>query len=172
MKACSPGLRLLGCVGIAGAVLLLPASPRAVEPIAVAVAEFDFVDTSGEVMDQTRAHMERLRDLTQDIRDGLDQSGRYRVISLSCDPTPCSAGRTDPAELLAKARAVGARLLVYGGIQKMSTLIQYGNAEVVDLEADRLVFDRNISFRNDSDEAWARAAKFLVAELMKEKLAQ
>jgi hypothetical protein len=172
MKACSPGLRLLGCVGIAGAVLLLPASPRAVEPIAVAVAEFDFVDTSGEVMDQTRAHMERLRGLTQDIRDGLDQSGRYRVISLSCDPTPCSAGRTDPAELLAKARAVGARLLVYGGIQKMSTLIQYGNAEVVDLEADRLVFDRNISFRNDSDEAWARAAKFLVAELMKEKLVQ
>lgn len=172
MKACSPGLRLLGCVGIAGAVLLLPASPRAVEPIAVAVAEFDFVDTSGEVMDQTRAHMERLRGLTQDIRDGLDQSGRYRVISLSCDPTPCSAGRTDPAELLAKARAVGARLLVYGGIQKMSTLIQYGNAEVVDLEADRLVFDRNISFRNDSDEAWQRAAKFLVAELMKERLAQ
>jgi hypothetical protein len=170
MKACSPGLRLFGCVGIAGAVLLLPASPRAVEPIAVAVAEFDFVDTSGEVMDQTRAHMERLRGLTQDIRDGLDQSGRYRVISLSCDPTPCSAGRTDPAELLAKARAVGARLLVYGGIQKMSTLIQYGNAEVVDLEADRLVFDRNISFRNDSDEAWSRAAKFLVAELMKEKL--
>jgi hypothetical protein len=170
MKACSPGLRLLGCVGIAGAVLLLPASPRAVEPIAVAVAEFDFVDTSGEVMDQTRAHMERLRGLTQDIRDGLDQSGRYRVISLSCDPTPCSAGRTDPAELLAKARAVGARLLVYGGIQKMSTLIQYGNAEVVDLEADRLVFDCNISFCNDSDEAWSRAAKFLVAELMKEKL--
>ncbi|HEU4825782.1 MAG TPA: DUF2380 domain-containing protein [Dongiaceae bacterium] len=172
MKACSPGLRLLGCLGIAGAVLLLPASPRAVEPIAVAVAEFDFVDTSGEVMDQTRAHMERLRGLTQDIRDGLDQSGRYRVISLSCDPTPCSAGRTDPAELLAKARAVGARLLVYGGIQKMSTLIQYGNAEVVDLEADRLVFDRNISFRNDSDEARARVAKFLVAELMKERLAQ
>jgi hypothetical protein len=172
MKACSPGLRLLGCVGIAGAVLLLPASPRAVEPIAVAVAEFDFVDTSGEVMDQTRAHMERLRDLTRDIREGLDQSGRYRIVHLACDPTPCSAGRTDPAELLAKARAVGARLLVYGGIQKMSTLIQYGNAEVVDLEADRLVFDRNISFRNDSDEAWQRAAKFLVAELMKERLAQ
>jgi hypothetical protein len=72
--------------------------------------------------------------------------------------------------LIAKARAVGARLLLYGGIQKMSTLIQYGNAEVVDLEADRLVFDQNISFRNDSDEAYRRAARFLVGELMKETL--
>jgi hypothetical protein len=59
---------------------------------------------------------------------------------------------------------------VFGGIQKMNTVIQYGNAEVVDLEADRLVFDRNIAFRNDSDEAWRHAAKFLVAELMKENL--
>ncbi len=52
----------------------------------------------------------------------------------------------------------------------MNAVIQYGNAEVVDLEADRLVFDRNIAFRNDSDEAWIHAAKFLVAELMKENL--
>jgi hypothetical protein len=32
------------------------------------------------------------------------------------------------------------------------------------------VFDRNIAFRNDNDEAWRQAAKFLVAELMKENL--
>jgi len=52
----------------------------------------------------------------------------------------------------------------------MNAVIQYGNAEVVDLEADRLVFDRNIAFRNDNDEAWRQAAKYLVAELMKENL--
>lgn len=160
----------LGCLALA--VLAFPGPLHAVEPIAVAVADFDYVDTSGEVMDQTEEHASRLRDLAQHVRDGLDQSGRYRVVRLTCEPTPCSAGRTDPAELLAKARAVGARLLVYGGIQKMSTLIQYGDAQVVDLDADRLVFDRKISFRGDDDEAWRRAAKFLVADLVNENLVQ
>jgi len=159
---------LLG--GLLFAATLLPASPRAADPVAVAVVEFDYIDPSGGVLDQQHEQMMRMRTLAQNLRDGLSGSGRYRVVALSCDPAPCSAGRTDPAELLAKARAVGARLLVYGGIQKMNALMQYGNAEVVDLEADRLVFDRNITFRNDSDEAWQTAAQVLVSELMKEKL--
>ena len=165
-------LRSLGCVAIACACALPSDSPRADEPVAVAVADFDYIDTSGEVLDQERVHAQRLRALAQQVREGLDHSGRYRVVTLACDPAPCSVGRTDPAELLAKARAVGARLLLYGGIQKMSTLIQYGNAQVVDLDADRLVFNRNISFRGDNDEAWQRAAQFLVSDLVNENLAK
>lgn len=159
-------LRLFGCAVIACAFALPFGALRAFEPVPVAVADFDYVDTSGEVLDQEREHAERLRALAQQVRDGLGHSGRYRVVSLGCIPNPCSAGRTDPAELIAKAQAAGARLLVYGGIQKMSTLIQYGNAQVVDLAADRLVFNRNISFRGDNDEAWRRAAQFLVADLV------
>ena len=149
-------------------------APRAAEPttepITVAVAEFAYIDQSGGVMEQGHLHAERLRTLVQQVREGLDQSGRYRVLPLTCGSAPCTIGRTNPAELLAQARAAGARLLVYGGVQKMTTMLQYGNAEVVDLEVDRLVFDRSIPFRNDSDEAWQRAANFLVAELMKEDL--
>lgn len=170
MKRLRPAHAVLACAAFAGAAVTLPGSPRAAELIAVAVADFDYVDTSGEVMEQERAHAERLRVLAQQVREGLDHSGRYRVVKLACAPAPCSAGRTDPAELIAKAQAAGARLLVYGGIQKMSTLIQYGNAQVVDLDADRLVFNRNISFRGDNDEAWRRAAQFLVADLVNEKL--
>jgi hypothetical protein len=154
----------------AGALAMLPGASPALEPIAVAVADFDYIDPSGGVMEQERLATDRLRMLVQQVREGLDQSDRYRVVLLDCEPAPCSAGRTDPAELIAKAQAAGARLLVFGGIQKMNAVIQYGNAEVVDLEADRLVFDRNIAFRNDNDEAWHQAAKFLVAELMRENL--
>ena len=158
---------ILGWLALA---IALHPGTAAAEPITVAVADFDYIDPSGGVMDQERVASERLRLLAQQVRDGLDESDRYRVVTLECDPAPCSAGRTDPAELLAKAKAVGARLLVFGGIQKMNAVVQYGNAEVVDLEADRLVFDRNIAFRNDNDEAWRQAAKYLVAELMKENL--
>ncbi|HEV8388533.1 MAG TPA: DUF2380 domain-containing protein [Dongiaceae bacterium] len=160
----------MASVAIACAFAALSSSPGAVEPVVVAVADFDYIDTSGEVMDQERVHAERLRTLAEQVRAGLDQSGRYRVVILACNPAPCSVGRTNPAELLAKAHAAGARLLIYGGIQKMSTLIQYGNAQVVDLDADRLVFNRNISFRGDNDEAWRRAAQFLVADLVNENL--
>ena len=165
-------LAAFGALAPVMAFAMLPGSLSAAQPIAVAVLEFDYVDTSGEVMDQERTHAERLRDLVQRVREGLDHSGRYKVVVLTCDPTPCSAGRTDPAVLLAKAHEAGARLLIYGGIQKMSTLIQYGNAQVVDLDADRLVFNRNISFRGDNDEAWRRAAQFLVADLVNENLAK
>ena len=160
----------LGCFAFACAAVLNPRAATATEPVAVAVADFDYIDPSGGVLKQELVATERLRTLVQRVREGLDESDRYRVVLLECEPAPCSAGRTDPTELLAKAKAVGARLLVFGGIQKMNALIQYGNAEVVDLEADRLVFDRNIAFRNDNDEAWRQAAKYLVAELMKENL--
>jgi len=170
MKSLGSISRRLGSVAVVCAAAMLPGSSRAVEPVAIAVADFDYFDPSGGVTDQGRAAAERLRVLVQQVRDSLDESARYRVVELKCEPSPCSAGRTDPAELLAKARAVGARLLVFGGIQKMSAVIQYGNAEVVDIEADRLVFDRNIAFRNDSEESWRYAAKSLVDELMKENL--
>ncbi len=70
-------------------------------------------------------------------------------------------------EAPAAARATGARLLVCGGVHKMSTLVQWGKLHVVDLAADRLLLDRNFSFRGDSDEAFRRAAEF-VARYVKE----
>ena len=162
--------RPLRCLAMACAFAAFSGASYAGEPVPIAVLEFDYVGRSGGLLEQGPAKTERLRKLVQQIREGLARSGRYRVVSLSCDPAPCSAVRTDPGELIAKARAAGARLLVFGGIQKMNTVVQYGNAEAVDLEADRLVFDRNIVFRDDSKEAWDYAAKFLIAELMKEDL--
>ena len=47
----------------------------------------------------------------------------------------------------------------------MSTLIQHSKVQVVDLETNKLVFDRLISFRGDTDESWQRAERFLVREL-------
>ncbi|HEY1386790.1 MAG TPA: DUF2380 domain-containing protein [Dongiaceae bacterium] len=161
----------IGSVGVAWAFAALSGALHAAEPVTIAVIDFDYIDPSGGVVEQERMQVQRLRTLVQQVREGLDQSGRYHVVPLTCDPAPCSAGRTDPAELLAKARAVGARLLVYGGVQKMNAVIQYGNAEAVDIEADRLVFDRNVVLRSDSQEAWNYAARFLVAELLKQKLA-
>jgi hypothetical protein len=156
--------------GLAGAMLVLASPSRADDPnagqIPIAVADFDYTDTSGEVGNQQAEHAARLQAFARMIRTDLAFSGKYRVVALTCAPAPCSAGRTQPATMLEDARHAGAKLLLYGGIQKMSTLIQFAKSQVVDVNADKLVFDRLITFRGDSDEAWRRAEQFLVGELV------
>jgi hypothetical protein len=152
---------LLGCVALA---LAMPA--HGTEPLALAVADFDYTDTSGETADQKQAHALRLAEFTKLVGAELEKSGTYRIVTLSCAAPPCTATRTAPDELIDAAREAGARLLLYGGIHKMSTLIQFGKAQVVDLKADKLVFDQNVSFRGDDDESWRRAALFLAEQIL------
>jgi uncharacterized protein DUF2380 len=151
---------------ITGALLAFAAPARASDlPIPIAVAEFDYFDSSGEATNQQAQHQARLQAFARDIRADLAQGGKYRIVSLACAQSPCSAAGSDPKELLESARRAGAELLLYGGIHKMSTLIQFARAQVVDLRADRLVFDRQLSFRGDSDESWRRAEQFLAQDL-------
>ncbi len=133
----------------------------------LAMAAIDYSDTSGEPRDQKAEHQARLADFTRALREDLVRSGQYRVISVACPQVPCP-----PAMLLENARAAGAALLFYGGIHKMSTLIQNGKFQVVDLGSARLVFDRLITFRGDTDEAWQRAEHFIAAELLARPLSE
>jgi hypothetical protein len=161
-------LRLFSLIAMTGLSVPAPVSAQEVSPapIPLAVADFDYTDTSGETRDQKEAHAALLGDFADRLRDRLAKSGKYRIVNLQCRQLPCSAATTDPAELIVAARTAGARLLVYGGIHKMSTLVQFGKAQAVDLQADRLVFDQTVSFRGDNDEAWRRAGEFLAEQLL------
>jgi len=64
-------------------------------------------------------------------------------------------------DLVSAAVKADARLLVYGGIHKMSTLIQWGSVQVVDVQRKELLLNRLFSFRGDTDEAFRRAANFI-----------
>jgi hypothetical protein len=167
MKHASRHLRWLGALAIAGA---LASSARAADPIKLAVADFDYLDTSGETQDQAAAHAERLRNFTQLIDDELSASGKYQVVAITCPKRPCSAGAMDAQSLTDAARQSGARLLLFGGIHKMSTLVQFGKAQVADLETDQVVYDRTITFRGDDDNAWRRAGEFLAEDLVSKDL--
>ena len=147
------------------------ASPiHAADPIKLAIADFDYHDTSGETQDQTAAHAERLKNFVNLVSDELTASGKYQIVALSCPKPPCSADRMDAQSLTDAARESGARLLLYGGIHKMSTLIQFGKAQIADLETDNLVYDKTISFRGDDDNAWKRASEFLAEDLVAKDL--
>jgi hypothetical protein len=168
----TPAWKLLRWLGALALSCALVSSGRAADPIKLAIADFDYKDTSGETQDQVAAHAERLKNFTQLIDHELSASGKYQVVALTCPKQPCSAGAMDAQSLTDAARQSGARLLLYGGIHKMSTLVQFGKAQIADLESDQVIYDRTITFRGDDDNAWKRASEFLAEDLVSKDLAR
>ncbi len=153
---------------LATSLALLPARADAGEaaraPAKLAVVEFRMLDTSGEPRDQRARHAARLQAMTDQIRAGLAASGAFRL----ADPAaggPSAAATPDPDEILAAARAAGADYALLGVVQKMSTLVLWCRASIVDLATRKVVLDRWLTFRGDTDEAWRRAASFLTGEI-------
>ena len=132
---------------------LAGASNAKAEARPLVIVDFNYNDTSGEPADQAALHQARLASFMQAIRGDLTGSGKFSLVSLSCGSDPCSITQTPSAEILDKARQAGARLLLFGGIHKMSTLIQWAKVQAVDLQTEKLVFDRLLTFRGDTDDA-------------------
>lgn len=156
-------LRAAGVLALAAAPFQTAAATDDATP--AAIADFDYSDTSGEPSDQKAAHEARLAALMSAMRAGLAASGKFRIVSFTCEPAPCSLGHTPPEEILEAARRAGARLLVFGGIHKMSTLIQWAKLQAIDLQTNAPVLDRLLTFRGDTDEAWRRAGDFMVGQV-------
>jgi hypothetical protein len=140
----------------------LNATPR--EPVATAIVDLDYVDSSGESKDQTAEHARRLREFTEALGRDLAASGKYRIVTMACGARPCSP-RDAMDELRDVARAAGVRLVVFGGVHKMSTLVQWAKIKIADMERDQIVLDRLLSFRGDNDDAWRRAESFVAADI-------
>src|SRR5262245_16482691 len=171
----SPVIRILGRSTAWAICLLVLTQPMAAvaadEKIPIAVAEFDYRDSSGEPEDQRAKHAAQLESFANSVRAGLESSGKYRVVPLTCEPAPCRAGDLDAEALIAAAHKAGARQLLFGGIHKMSTLVQFAKVQVIDLKLDKLIFERLLTFRGDNDDAWDHAQRFVVRDIVEEDLA-
>ena len=150
-----------GCLAILLAASAFPAWAEEPVPIRAAVADFHNIDTSGESSERTIAHASRVQAFGTMLRDILDAEDRFEVVELACPGSTCSPDTMGPAEFIQAARNSGARLIVYGSIRKMSTLVQIGVVQALDLDTDNLVLNQHLTFRGDSDEAFRRAADFV-----------
>jgi hypothetical protein len=142
------------------------------KPPGLAVAEMDYVDTSGEVVDQSADHRRRLRAFEASLRSDLTASGKLRSVVLDCPPNACSVGDIDANQLIAKAQAAGADFLLISAFHKVSTLVQWAKFDMIDVKAQRLSFERLVSFRGDNDEAWRRAEAFIARDFMDREFAR
>jgi hypothetical protein len=101
--------------------------------LVLAVAEIHYVDTSGEVIDQSADHRRRLREFEAALRSDLVASGKIANAALECPPNACSVGDIYDSQLLGKAKEAGATHLLIGRFHKMSTLIQQAKFDVIDV---------------------------------------
>lgn len=141
---------------------------RAAQPsgavAAVMVADFTYTDTSGEPADQSAAHRRRLQAFMTGLRSELAADQRVRLADPSCAPA-CIAEATTADALRHVAADAGAGMMVIGGIQKMSTLVQWARTAVVDVASNRVISEKLYTFRGDDDEAWQRAEAFVARDI-------
>ncbi|MGA7072024.1 DUF2380 domain-containing protein [Bradyrhizobium sp.] len=159
----------LAAIGVAAALLFSTRPGLSAAPLTVAVADFDYIDTSGEAKDQRAAHQVRMAQFAELLRAKLGAQGDFRVLPLECAEPPCTPINMQPDNFITASRRSGARFVVYGGIHKVSTLVQWGDVQLLDLEADKVLFRQNVTFRGDTDEAFRRAAAF-VGETVKDAM--
>ena len=136
------------------------------EPPVLAVAEIQYSDTSGEVIDQSADHFRRLREFEASLRTDLAASGKVRNGVLDCPPNACSVGEIEADQLVDKAQAAGAAYLLISSFHKVSTLVQWAKFDIIDVRTRNVVFNRLVTFRGDNDKAWRHAESFIVREIL------
>jgi Protein of unknown function (DUF2380) len=136
------------------------------EPPVIAVAEIQYIDTSGEVIDQSADHFRRLREFEASLRTDLAASGKVQNVALDCSPNVCSIGDIEAGQLLDKAQTAGAGYLLISSFHKVSTLVQWAKFDIIDVKARNVVFNRLVTFRGDNDKAWRHAESFIVREIL------
>jgi len=143
-------------------------APACAEPdsVAIAVIDFDYVNTSGEQRDEAREHEARLNAFMAALKADLGRQARFRLVTPTCRPDPCMPSGTISGDLMAASRHAGADILILGGIHKMSTLVQWAKVEVIDARTGHALFDKLFTFRGDTDDSWQRAERFISEEII------
>lgn len=161
--------RLLRRLAIASLIFAPGLGPALAEPQpapvpTVMVADFSYLDTSGEPIDQGAAHQRRLQAFIAALHRDVAADPRLHLLDPSCAPS-CLSADISPDQLRRVASESGAQIVVIGSIQKMSTLVQWARAAAVDVASNRILFDKLFTFRGDNDEAWERAEIFVSREV-------
>ena len=156
-------MRLLGLVI---ALMLAISWPAAAEPSKVAVFDFELLDTSlqGAVKGPQADEQRRLKDVTEQLRKALTQSGNFVVLDIA--PVNAAAQASNLQSCggcdVEYAQKLGADLSITGLVQKVSALILNMNIYLRDVHTGKLIAGMSADFRGNTDESWSRAMSYLI----------
>lgn len=114
----------------------------------------------------TAAEESRVSAIAQQLAGKLAQSGRYKVVALTprieaqiAQGQPlgaCNGCETD------YGRRLGARLVAWAVVQKVSNLILNLNVYIADARTNEMVFVHSVDMRGNTGESWRRAMDYLI----------
>ena len=162
---------------LAGAVLhqaLAATGASGADRARLAVFEFELIDTSlqGEMEGIDPADQARLRMVEDELRRGLEQSGRFELVD-----TAAVADQVDAAGVLWScngcevgiAKRLDADLALVGWVQKVSNLMLNFNVVIRDTATREQVFAGSVDIRGNTDESWRHGIRYLLENrLLKE----
>jgi hypothetical protein len=136
-------------------------------PQTVAVFPVELVDTSGEAPRPGRDG--QIAATTGELAALLEGTGGYRSVDLT--PVRDRLAASGPLDRcdgcwLGMAQGAGAEIAVVTVVHKVSTLISSMHVWMVDVADRRVVREAAVSLRGDTDEAWRRAAAYLVRDVL------
>ncbi|WP_050886585.1 DUF3280 domain-containing protein [Bradyrhizobium sp. STM 3843] len=140
--------------------------PLRAEPPKVVVFDFELIDTSlqGEVQGPRQDEAARMARAAEQLRQALEQSGRYRVVDLG--PVRDAAHNSNLQACggcdVKLAAQLGADLEITGVVQKVSNLILNMNIYLRDVHTGSPVAAMSADMRGNTDESWSRTMDWLV----------
>ena len=133
----------------------------------VAVFDFELIDTSleGETSGKRPDEQQRLRLISELLRQKLSESGRYVVL----DQEAVADQVADAGYLhgcngceASIALGMGADLAIIGTVQKVSNLILNINIYVSDAASGERLRAMSADIRGNTDKSWSRGLSYLV----------
>lgn len=157
---------LLGFL-IAAVAVLAPATPAfAADPPSLAFLGTFFQNDNEGLEPTTDAERARLVRTGEEFAQQLAASGRYTIV-----PTPddlrakIAAGQTLGECGGCEAdygRALGADLVAWIRVQKVSNLILNMNVYMADVKSGRMLLTKSVDLRGNTDDSWSRSLRYLV----------
>lgn len=143
---------------------LIAAGPASAASV-IAVYPVNFLDTSNEGGDHDADHVRRQKTLATELAAALAQQPNVKAQLETSEALHASCPTNDADCQLALARGKNATLIAVTTVHKVSTLIMNIGARLVDTQSNRTIWARDLSFRDDTDDSWARAGRFLAGEI-------
>lgn len=141
------------CAGATG----VRAAPKA--------AVFDFQLANLGQLPPTKADLDRLPHLSDELRDLLQKSGLYDIVPVTSLASEIAKGaplRACGGCAVDDARKLGADVAITGEIQKVSNLILNINVYIAPVNGAGREKAYSVDIRGDTDESFDRGVKYLV----------
>lgn len=137
----------------------------------VAVIDFDMVDTSlqGDMEGANKADLARLQKTEQQIRELLDQSKEFKVVGVDAAERVSKQLREINYRLydcngceMRVGKVLGSDYVLVGWVQKVSNLILNLNLVLRQVPGGEDIVGSSVDMRGNTDEAWSRAAEYIM----------